>query len=328
MVHPKVAACALVLAALLCGGCKEKPDRSDEDLKSIEKADKALMAQERSLLSRRGALQRERTRIRDKRAELLTKRAALSEGDQVQREELEKEESQLATLEAKLVKQEIGLNDRLQSLIDEKSGLVEKLAKGKGDVKQALVARREYGVALREKDLARRESDLSRRERDLARREQALAMRQAKLCPRASSTVQVIQAPPRSGGASYTRQDVEPVYRAAVKAMGAKGILTADLPPGIDRLMTEIRHAVSKKDYTRGKYAADQLLATVRSMRVDREFIGAKIGRLGAAIRRSPPKGGNKNKVDLLFQQATASYGDGRFMDANRKLNRIYGLLK
>lgn len=316
----------MALAAL--HGCKDKPERSDEALKSIEQADKALMAQERALLSRRGTLQRERTHIRDKRAALISKREALGETDTVKREELEKEESELASLEAKLFKQEISLNERLQSLIDEKSGLVEKIAKGSGDAKQAMVARREYGVALREKDLARREGDLSRRERELARREQALAERQAKICPRASSTVQVVHAPAPTGGGSYTRQDVEPVYRAAVKAMSAKGILTADLPPGIDRLMTEIRHAVSKKEYTRAKYAADQLLATVRSLRIDRGFIGAKIGRLSAAIRRAPPRGGNKEKVDSLFQQATAAYGDGRFMDANRKLNRIYGLLK
>jgi hypothetical protein len=319
---------ALLLALPCTQACKEKPGRGDEDLKTIEAADRKLMAQERQILGRRGALQRERTRIRDQRAALLSKKMALAESDTQGREELEREESKLATLEASLVKQEIGLNQKLQSLLDEKTGLVEKLAKDKGSgAREMLVARREYSTAVREKDIARREGELARRERELAKREQALAVRQAKICPK-GGPVQLLQAPPRSSGGSYTRKDVEPVFRSALKAMNKKGILAADLPPGVDRLITETRHAVSDGDYTRGKYAADQLLATVRSMRIDRSFIGAKIGRLSAAIKRSPPPAANRTKVNTLFQQATASYGDGRFMDANRKLNQIYALLR
>jgi hypothetical protein len=62
-------------------------------------------------------------------------------------------------------------------------------------------------------------------------------------------------------------------------------------------------------------------------MKIDRAFIGAKIGRLSAAIRSNPPGGGNRERVNRLFQQATAAYGDGRFGEANKLLNRIYNLL-
>jgi len=316
---------SLVVLSCAVSGCKEKPKRADEQLKAIEAVDRKLLRQEQAILSHRGALQRERTHLRDKRAALLSKKMTLDETDTKGREELEREESKLANLEAGLVKQEISLNRKLESL---QTGLVEKLAKDKSTTaREMLTARREYSVALREKDLGRRENELAHRERELARREQTLAVRQAQGCPRGGTVV--VQAPstPSEGGGSYGRKDVEPVFRSALQAMSSKGILAADLPPGVDRLLTEIRHSVSKREYTRAKYAADQLLSTVRTMHVDRSFIGAKIGRLSTAIRRRPPKGGSQTMVNKLFQEATASYGDGRFIEANRTLNKIYSLL-
>jgi hypothetical protein len=331
MIHAKVSVLALLLCMTAAAGCKENNKRSDEQLKSIEKADRKLMAKEQQILSRRGALQRERTRIRDKRAAILSKKMALEEQDTEGRAQLEQQESELASVEARLVKQEITLNKKLQSLLDEKSGLVQKLSTDKsGGAREMLAARREHSVALREKDLSRREADLARRERELARREQALAVRQAKICPGRGGTVQVVHAAaaPTRGGGGSSRKEVEPVFRAALKAMAAKGILTADLPLGVDRMVGEYRHAVAKKDYSQAKFAADQLLSTVRQMRIDRAFIGAKIGRLSAAIKRTPPKPANRAAVDKLFQEATAAYGDGRFLAANRQLNRIYGKLR
>lgn len=323
----------LVLSALpllFMSGCKQKERlQQDEDLKAVVAADRRIAKQEDELLARRGALQRERATIRDKRDEIITRKLAISEGDTQARAELDQEESKLATLEASLVNQELGLNKKLQSLLDEKTGLVDKLG-DTGSGREQLVARREYGVAMREKDVARREAELGRREKVLAIREQELAERQSKLCPRVATVVQTVAAAPAappSGGGSYARKDVEPVYKAALQAMQSKGILTADLPAGTDRLVTEVRHGVGKGDFVRAKYAADQLLATVRSMKIDRGFIGAKIGRLSSSIRSTPPSAGNKARVDSLFQQATAAYGDGRFVEANRLLNRIYALL-
>jgi hypothetical protein len=320
----------LVALTLLPSGCKEKKlEREDEKLKAVVAEDQRLFEKERELLARRGSLQRERKRIQDKREKLRSKRATLPEDDS-SLEALEQEESELAQLEAKLVTQEIGLNKKLQSLLDKKDDLVAKLAKDRsGAAREVVVSRREHSVALRERDLARREKELARREKELAKREQVLAKRQANLCPKAGP-VQVVQAPAprrRSSGASYTREDVEPVFRTALKAMRAKGILVADLPPGVDRLVTETRHGVAKGDFVRAKYAADQLLATVRKMKIDRSFIGTKISRLGRVIRRAKPSKTKQAQVSKLFQKATADYGDGKFRAANKKLNRIYSIL-
>ena len=298
----------------LTPGCKRKPQPQggDEDLKAVVAEDRRIAQEEEALLARRGSMQRERGSLRDKRAELLSKKMSLEETDAKGRAEIEQEETKLASLEQALVKQEMGLNEKLKTLFDEKSGVVDKLGAATG-AKDVVVARREYGVALREKDLARREAELARREQSLGTREQSLAERQAKGCGRVATVMMPSPAiAPSAGGAGgATRKDVEPVYRAAVAAMDQKGILIADLPPGIDRLVTEVRHGVGKGDYVRAKYAADQLLATVKSMKIDRGFIGAKIGRLSSG----------------LFQQATAAYGDGRFAVANKLLNRIYSLL-
>jgi hypothetical protein len=315
---------ALLLAAgALLPGCKKK-QTLQEDLKTVVQEDRRIAKEEDELLTRRGSLQRERGQLRDKRAELLTKKLTLDDADQAGKTEIEKEEAKLVGLEASLVKEETTLNKKLQNLFDEK---IDKIAK-EGSAKDVLIARRELGVATREKDLARREGELARREKAIAAREQVVAERQARLCPRGTTVVQTFAPPPSGGGGSYGRKDVEPLYKSALAAMQSKGILTADLPAGTDRLVTEIRHGVSKGDFARAKYAADQLLATVRGMKIDRGFIGAKIGRLGAAIRHAPPRADRKAKVNTLFQQATASYGDGRFLDANQKLNKIYALLQ
>jgi hypothetical protein len=325
---------AILLGATALGGtsCKKRKDlRGDEALKVVVAQDRKLAKQEQDLLSKRGALRRERVRLRDKRRSLITQKMALTDVEPGKRQKIEAEESQLSKLESKLIKQELQLNNRLTKLLAAKTGLVDKAEKSAG-VKTLLLARREGSLAAREKGLARRESELARREKAMAAREQALALRQAKLCPgRVTTVVQTIPAaaPRRRGGSErqYKRKDVEPVYRSALSAMRKKGILVADLPPGIDRLVTSVRHAVSKGKYTKAKYAADQLLSAVRRMRIDRSFIGAKIGRLGRSIKRRPPRASRKATVQRLFQKATGDYGDGRFRAANKKLNRIYALL-
>lgn len=321
---------APVVAALLAvsvGACKDQQDdlRGDEQIKVLVAQDRKLAAEEDSLLARRGALQRERGQVRDKRAELLSRKMALAEEDTAGKEALEREESQLVKLETQLVDRELQLNKRLEQLLDKKSDLT---GKAKGSTKDELLRRREYSIALRERDVARREADIGRREREMAGREQTLAVRQAKLCPRVATTTVIQRVPERPKGRSYTAEDVEPVYRSALRAMREKGLLVADLPPGVDRLVTETRHAVASKDYTKAKFAADQLLSSVRKIMIDRAFIGAKISRLSAAMARQKLSGSDRQRATGLFRKATAAYGDGRFSAANKLLNQIYALLR
>jgi hypothetical protein len=319
----------MLLASVV--GCDEKDELEQDETLEVVVADRRLAKQEESLLQQRGALQRKRSNVRDKRAALLSRKLALSEEDSSAKEEIAKEETELVRLEARLVKQELALNKRLEHLLERKSGLVAKLGERDEQAKAVLFTRREYSLTQRERDLARRETELSQRERELAKREQAFAERQARVCPGGRGTLGRATAPntePSANDKKYGRQDVEPLYRKALRLMRQRGILIVDLPAGVDSLVTETRHAVSRGEYARAKYSVDQLLDAVREIRIDRAFIGVKIDRLAQSIRRTPPQGAKKRKVERLFRQATAHYGDGQFSAANRKLNQIYGLLR
>lgn len=313
-----------LLCTALVAGCKKQDDlQDDENLKVVVATDHKLAKKEQELLARRGNLQRRRMQIRDKRAALRS-RLLQAEGNPRERRKIKKEQTRLVKLETKILEQEADLNKRISSLLQKKGAVIEKAGKEKR-LKGVLLARREYSVSLREKEVARREREIAQRERTLATREAAFAKRQAKLCP-GRTIVQTIAAP-QSDGKRYSRKEAEPLYKRARKLMGKKGIIVADLPAGVGRLVKRYARAMRKHDYTTAKYAADQLLASVRGIRIDRSFIGGKIARLSHAIKRRPPKGGSKARVRRLFQKATAAYGDGRFKQANRLLNRIYGLL-
>jgi hypothetical protein len=78
----------------------------------------------------------------------------------------------------------------------------------------------------------------------------------------------------------------------------------------------------------RAKYDADQLLGTVEEIKIDRSFISAKMSRLAAAMHGRKLEGDKRKEVESLFQDATANYGDGKFPQANTKINRLFAMLK
>ena len=126
----------------------------------------------------------------------------------------------------------------------------------------------------------------------------------------------------------WKAKDVEPTYKKALKLMQERGLLSSDLPPGTAKLVDEVRDAMKKADFVRAKYDADQLLATVEEIKIDRSFISAKMARLSAAMRGKKLEGNDRKVVEDLFQEATANYGDGKFPQANMKINRLFALLK
>jgi hypothetical protein len=179
-------------------------------------------------------------------------------------------------------------------------------------------------VAAREKDVARREADVAEREKGLAEREAKQARREKETC----GGGQVVMAPPPKidlpKGLKYSAHDVEPIYRKALRIMQDRGILSADLPAGVSKLVDAARDSMKQADFVRAKYEADQLLSTVEEIKIDRGFISAKMARLSAAMRGKKLEGEGRN----LFQEATANYGDGKFTEANGKLNKLFALLK
>jgi hypothetical protein len=315
----------LILAAFLlsAAGCKTKT----ADVAPIAAEDESLHKNETDLMTQRGALQRERKKLADARAEIIERRTQLGH-DSAGQSALDAEEKKLLTQESDLTSQEQQVNSKLDELLKMRGDLVKRatqvVATAPGADPLERAAKREQSVAGREREMAEREKDVSQREKDLAMREAVLAKREKDTCGAVAMPAKV-ELPK---GLHYSSRDVEPIYRKALKLMQDKGLMTSDLPPGTGKLVEETREAMKKADYVRAKYDADQLLATVEEIRIDRSFISAKMARLSAAMRGKKLEGGDRKTVEDLFQEATANYGDGKFPQANLKINKLFAILK
>jgi hypothetical protein len=315
----RVAACALLATALSVGslgslGCKGS-ERPAGEAGEATAGQEALGAQEDELLKRRDALLSTRLELRSKRAELDQRRQAIrAEGGDTS--EIDRTAQELLDQEGALVDQEKELNQRLDALLGERRAMISALASGGGEA--ANLAGREAALASREKDLARREQRVGEREAALSSREEGLASKWKDSCAAGGTTtiVQTVDAK----GSKYSKKDVDPLLARARAEMQKKGILKLDLPDPVRHLESEATQAMEKGDYGQARFAASQLLGTVRSMQVDKAFISAKIGRLNGILKGKPLSG----SVEQLFRQATEDVADGNFAGANRKLNQIH----
>jgi len=309
---------------LLLAGCPQKP----VDVTPITQEDQQLQKNEGELIGQRGVLQRERKKLADARAEIVDRREKLGH-DSAGQAALDEEEKKLMVRETELSDQETQVNSKLDELLKMRTDLVQKatsaMASAPGADPLERAARREQGVAGREKEMAKREAELAEREKTLAERERVLARREKETCGAVTMVPQKIELPK---GLHYSSHDVEPIYRKALKLMDERGILSSDLPPGSSHLVDDTREAMKKADFVRAKYDADQLLATVEEIKIDRAFISAKMARLASAMHGRKLEGDKRRDVEGLFQDATANYGDGKFPQANAKINRLFVMLK
>lgn len=315
----RAAALALVWFAMVgASGCKGdaegKAAPSAETLASSEKA----AAAEDEILKRRDALLNTRLELRTKRAELAEKRNAIrAEGGDTS--EIDKEAQALLDEESGLVDQEKELNVKLDALLSDRRAMVSALTAGG----EAGGAGREASVAAREKDMARREQKLAEREAQLAAREESLATKWKDSCAGGGTTTTIVQTIDAKGS-KYTKNDVAPLLQRARAEMDGKGILKGDLPEPVRDLESEATQAMEKGDYGRAHFAAQQLLGNVKAIKIDKAFIAAKIGRLNAAVK------GNtlSPAIEQLFREATENVADGKFRDANKRLNKIFSEMK
>jgi hypothetical protein len=312
-----------VASLLWCGCIKSKA----VDVAPLNAEDDALKKNESDLLGQRGALQRERKKIVEERQALVDRRKQLGH-DSAGQSALDEEDKKLTQAETDLVGREKDIDDKLDQLLQSREELVKKAtsqvagASGADPLEHA--AKREQSVASREKDIAAREKDVADRERALADREARQAKREKETCG-----VAVAAAPPElPRGLKYSAKDVEPVYKKALKLMQERGLLADDLPPSAEKLVGDVRESMKKGDFVRGKYDADALLAAVEGVHIDREFITAKMGRLNSAIRSKKLEGDSKRRSQSLLEEITANYGDGKFAQANTKINTVFAMMK
>ena len=309
----------LLLAGMACSRKAPPPTGAAPSADDVARVD-ALRREEGDALSRRDELKREREKVAADRAALAEKRKqVVAAGGDVGA--VDEEEKALTAREEALGQQEGQLNQKYETLIRQ----YEEVAAGAGAGND--IARREAAMAVREKDVARREEALAKREGELSDREKDQAKREKEPCGGGGTTT-IVQVPAPVKGAKYDKRDVEPVIARARRAMSDKGLLGSDLPAPAQGLEREATSAMAEGDFGRAKFAADQLVATVDSVKVDKGFVAAKIGRLNALMKGKQLDESARKDVDDLFRGATADYGDGKFGAANGKLNKIYSLVR
>ncbi len=309
--------CVLLLMGGMAGGCQGSDTPADDTVATSQ-----LGSEEEDLLARRDALLKSRQQLARERDDLADRRRSmLAEGGNPA--ELDQKASALASQERELDHEESALNDKLDRVLAQRRAMMEALSAASGG--EAKVVARESAIAARERVLAAREERIATREEAMAGRERTLAIRERDTCAAGPTTI-IQQAPAK--GTTYRKRDVEPLLANARQTMSRKGILASDLPAPAQGLEKEATAAMAEGDFGRARFAATQLLATVRTAAIDKAFVAQKISRLSAAVKGRTLPSALQSEVDELFRQATASYGDGDFSRANARINRIYALLQ
>lgn len=302
------------------GGEKASKDEKRTAKAVVNAKDKAAM----DLKSRREALMKARARIRERRRKLQEelKKIQASGGDTKvvtkKIENLRNDENSLIEDQAKWIQRSDQYLRRLEAKVDNLNTAPrsdsERLVAQAG-----VLAAREKSVAEREARVGKREAALAERERKVAKREQL----ECAVSPAPTTIVRTVDVK----GSKYTRRDVDPLLRSARRLMSRRGILRSDLAGPARNLEREATRAMKKGDYGAARFAAATLVATVRSLRINKAFVAAKMSRLSRYMKGKKLSSSKQAKVDGLFRQATRYYGDGRFRRANSRLNRIYGVI-
>lgn len=309
---------ALLGLLLAAGGCKDKAEGSQGSAEAIASSSE-LESKQAAILKRRDSLLKNRQQLRDDLAALDQQRARLvaAGGDT---SEIDEKKAALDKELTGLDEQENEINTAVTDLLAEQRAVTQALAAGGG------VTAREAAIAEREKSIKDREARIAQREAEVAQREKEAVKFKLEQCATPATPTTIIQTVDAKGS-QYTKRDVEPLLSKARSEMSRKGLLHSDLPPAGQGLEKEATSAMKEGDYGRARFAAQQLVATVRSTDITKGLVAAKIGRLSAAIRGKTLEPKVQADVDKLFGGATANVADGKFSDANRKLNRIYSLI-
>lgn len=303
----------VVVALLALSACKDKGADKNAEAASAKDDGSAKAAED--LLARRDALMKSRQKVQEERTALEAERTKIIEsgGDP---SEIDKKLEEQRTAEAKIENEDAAIADQMSAFLESAKTAIS------GDAQQQ-VAAREAAMANREKALASREDRVGQRESQLAGREKELAEREKNTCGAGGGTT-IIQQVADPKGTKYSKRDVESALKKARESMSKKGVLSADLPAQAAGLEKEATTAMSDGDYGPARFAAQQLLATVEAIKVDRNFISQKISRLSKKMSGRTLDDKLQKEVDDLFRDATAKYGDGDYSGANKKLNQIY----
>jgi hypothetical protein len=297
----------ICLGVAVLVGCKNKGEGDAASDPEALKAQQELIARRDKLIEARKKLQADRDKVDLEIKDIEAKGGDASEQIK-KRAELD---SQLETSTTDLISM---VNSKLDAM------------KQSGD-KSASVAAREAEVAGRERAVADREARAGERERLIAQRDFESSQRWKDSCTIGAAPVIIQQAPPKSGD-KYTAKDVTSLIARAKATMSKKGLINSDLPGPAQQLESDASKALNENDVSKAMFAANQLVAQVDAIVVNRQFIQAKMGRLSAQVKSAKVDEGTNKELAEILSDVMSKYNDGDFKAANARLNNLASKLK
>jgi hypothetical protein len=296
---------ALVLLLLAAAACEDAQSAPPDELTIIVQGDRReLEQQEKALHEREESLQQDKSKLEGRIADLA--RGLKAAADAEQRHRLEDELRRQKDLQG-----QIGV--QVSALTAQKNEVAaRKLAIDPSFNRDSLLAARETKLAEREALMARGERDLAERLKDVALREKAVAAFER-------------QVPPEHRLPKASQ--VETRHRKLLAELETRGVLVSDLPAEAQPLNSQIYLARRQGDFARASDLLAELVAAVAKLKVDQKFVEQKIGKLQGARGAAKLSEPQRQEVEKLLRDVTASYSDGNYDQANKGLNRIAAIL-
>jgi adenylate cyclase len=187
------------------------------------------------------------------------------------------------------------------------------------------VTAREAAVAAREAQLSERSEAIAKREQSVAARELLLAEAERTVNTRANELKNAPPPPPSRDLLQATA--IEARHKKLLEDLAARGVLIADLPVEDQPLNADIWAARRQGDLPRASDLLVELQSAVKQLKIDQRFVEQKMVRLQRQRAAAKLNDRQRDEVEGLLREVTASYSDGKFDGANRGLNRIASIL-
>ena len=100
-----------------------------------------------------------------------------------------------------------------------------------------------------------------------------------------------------------------------------------DLPPEVAALDRRFYDLSRRGQWNEAMDTVEALSEAVNLIAIDESFIQAKMTRLGRARQGKQLSAEQSREVEDLLAQATGAFADGKYPDANTRLNRIWAIL-
>jgi hypothetical protein len=302
---------ALLLLALVAA-CEDAQSAPPDELTIIVQGDRReLEQQEKALREREESLQQDKQKLEGRIADLA--RGLKAAADAEQRHHLEDELRRQKDLQGQIGVQVSALAVQKNEMAMRKLAIDPSLGPAfNAQQRETLLAVRETKLAERESLMARGERDLAERLKDVALREKAVAAFER-------------QVPPEHRLAKAGA--VETKHRKLLAELDGRGILVSDLPPEAQPLNSQIYLARRQGDFARASDLLADLSTALAKFKVDQKFVEQKIGRLQGARGAAKLSDPQRQEVEKLLRDVTASYSDGKYDQANKGLNRIAAIL-